>query len=311
MGSLHWARGPEQPWSAAGSLWGWAMSRLHLDRTTRFFQGDEEMLVLTQSDELNRSYCEDNRSAFNNITSNINPHFDDRINSRLSSREDRRKDEPSIATHNGATSPLGWESPAFKETRATVISTGTKTFTITSAVSTEEPFWLENTRSYEKEKRLSEMQGEKMGSESWENQGSSQNRGNKKKSIRPSGLPRGKVVKWRVSGDVEKNQEGEKPVEGTSQLCTRLEKQSGSMSLVTSVQSPETCTLGLNPSPTITAWEAGWNITNAIQGIFVLGLPFALVQSGYVGLVLLVLSAWVCNHTGRTLVSCLYEEEMR
>uniref|UniRef100_A0A3Q4G391 Vesicular inhibitory amino acid transporter n=1 Tax=Neolamprologus brichardi TaxID=32507 RepID=A0A3Q4G391_NEOBR len=45
-------------------------------------------------------------------------------------------------------------------------------------------------------------------------------------------------------------------------------------------------------------------------GIFVLGLPFALVQSGYVGLVLLVLSAWVCNHTGRTLVSCLYEEEM-
>uniref|UniRef100_A0A3B4HBT2 Vesicular inhibitory amino acid transporter n=1 Tax=Pundamilia nyererei TaxID=303518 RepID=A0A3B4HBT2_9CICH len=46
------------------------------------------------------------------------------------------------------------------------------------------------------------------------------------------------------------------------------------------------------------------------DGIFVLGLPFALVQSGYVGLVLLVLSAWVCNHTGRTLVSCLYEEEM-
>uniref|UniRef100_A0A3Q1GAI5 Vesicular inhibitory amino acid transporter n=1 Tax=Acanthochromis polyacanthus TaxID=80966 RepID=A0A3Q1GAI5_9TELE len=46
-------------------------------------------------------------------------------------------------------------------------------------------------------------------------------------------------------------------------------------------------------------------------GIFVLGLPFALVQSGYVGLVLLVLSAWICNHTGRTLVACLYEEERR
>lgn len=42
-----------------------------------------------------------------------------------------------------------------------------------------------------------------------------------------------------------------------------------------------------------------------------LGLPFALVQSGYVGLVLLVLSAWVCNHTGRILVDCLYEEELR
>uniref|UniRef100_A0A8C3GB22 Vesicular inhibitory amino acid transporter n=1 Tax=Cyclopterus lumpus TaxID=8103 RepID=A0A8C3GB22_CYCLU len=47
------------------------------------------------------------------------------------------------------------------------------------------------------------------------------------------------------------------------------------------------------------------------QGIFVLGLPFALVQSGYVGLVLLVLSAWFCNHTGRILVACLYEEEQR
>uniref|UniRef100_A0A3B5KUA0 Vesicular inhibitory amino acid transporter n=1 Tax=Xiphophorus couchianus TaxID=32473 RepID=A0A3B5KUA0_9TELE len=37
-------------------------------------------------------------------------------------------------------------------------------------------------------------------------------------------------------------------------------------------------------------------------GIFVLGLPFALVQSGYMGLMVLVLSAWVCNHTGRRLV---------
>lgn len=44
------------------------------------------------------------------------------------------------------------------------------------------------------------------------------------------------------------------------------------------------------------------------QGIFVLGLPFALVRSGYLGLVLMVLSAWVCNHTGRILVTCLYEE---
>ncbi|KAJ0061029.1 hypothetical protein NL108_004737 [Boleophthalmus pectinirostris] len=45
-----------------------------------------------------------------------------------------------------------------------------------------------------------------------------------------------------------------------------------------------------------------------VQGIFVLDLPFALVHSGYMGLLLLVLSAWVCNYTGRILVSCLYEE---
>ncbi|XP_030577916.1 vesicular inhibitory amino acid transporter-like [Archocentrus centrarchus] len=300
MGSLHWARRPEQPWSAAGSLWGWAVSRLHLDWTTRFFQeDDEEMLVLTQSDELNRSYCEDNRSSFNNITSNINPQFDGiRINSRPLSRENSHKDEPAKPGGNEAASSSGWESPAFKETRATVISTGTKTITITSAV---DPFWLE--------KRSSDIQADKMGSKSKETQGFSQNQGNKKRSVRLVGLPRGKPVKCRFSGEVEKIQGGEETLEGTSQFCTSLKKERASMSLATSVQSPEPCTMGPNPSPTITAWEAGWNVTNAIQGIFVLGLPFALVQSGYVGLVLLVLSAWVCNHTGRTLVSCLYEEE--
>lgn len=53
------------------------------------------------------------------------------------------------------------------------------------------------------------------------------------------------------------------------------------------------------------------NVSPPFQGIFVLGLPFALARSGYVGLVLLVASACVCNHTGRVLVSCLYEEQRR
>uniref|UniRef100_A0A3Q2QYQ9 Vesicular inhibitory amino acid transporter n=1 Tax=Fundulus heteroclitus TaxID=8078 RepID=A0A3Q2QYQ9_FUNHE len=53
-----------------------------------------------------------------------------------------------------------------------------------------------------------------------------------------------------------------------------------------------------------------WELLQVVLGgIFVLGLPFALVQSGYMGLVVLVLSAWVCNHTGRSLVACLYEEQ--
>ncbi|XP_051501692.1 vesicular inhibitory amino acid transporter [Myxocyprinus asiaticus] len=59
----------------------------------------------------------------------------------------------------------------------------------------------------------------------------------------------------------------------------------------------------------ITTWEAGWNITNAIQGIFVLGLPYALLQSGYMGLLLLVFAAVICSYTGKILVSCLYEED--
>ncbi|XP_061097612.1 vesicular inhibitory amino acid transporter [Conger conger] len=61
-------------------------------------------------------------------------------------------------------------------------------------------------------------------------------------------------------------------------------------------------------SPKITTWEAAWNVTNAIQGIFVLGLPYALLQSGYLGLVLLVLAAVLCGYTGKILIACLYED---
>ncbi|XP_036438708.1 vesicular inhibitory amino acid transporter [Colossoma macropomum] len=64
-----------------------------------------------------------------------------------------------------------------------------------------------------------------------------------------------------------------------------------------------------NTQPRITTWEAGWNVTNAIQGIFVLGLPYAVLQSGYTGLLLLVLSALLCCYTGKILISCLYEED--
>ncbi|XP_062407317.1 vesicular inhibitory amino acid transporter [Sardina pilchardus] len=61
--------------------------------------------------------------------------------------------------------------------------------------------------------------------------------------------------------------------------------------------------------PKITTWEAGWNVTNAIQGIFVLGLPYALLQSGYLGFLLLVLAAVICSYTGKILIACLYEED--
>ncbi|XP_016431349.1 vesicular inhibitory amino acid transporter-like [Sinocyclocheilus rhinocerous] len=41
--------------------------------------------------------------------------------------------------------------------------------------------------------------------------------------------------------------------------------------------------LGGSDKPRITAWEAGWNVTNAIQGMFVLGLPYAILHGGYLG----------------------------
>uniref|UniRef100_U3J0K7 Vesicular inhibitory amino acid transporter n=1 Tax=Anas platyrhynchos platyrhynchos TaxID=8840 RepID=U3J0K7_ANAPP len=58
----------------------------------------------------------------------------------------------------------------------------------------------------------------------------------------------------------------------------------------------------------ITSWEAAWNVTNAIQGIFVLGLPYAILHSGYSGLFLIVLAAVLCCYTGKILITCLYEE---
>ncbi|XP_072188301.1 vesicular inhibitory amino acid transporter-like [Excalfactoria chinensis] len=58
----------------------------------------------------------------------------------------------------------------------------------------------------------------------------------------------------------------------------------------------------------LSSWEAGWNVTNAIQGIFVLGLPYALLHSGYSGLFLIILAAALCCYTGKILIACLYEE---
>ncbi|NXR25941.1 VIAAT protein, partial [Cinclus mexicanus] len=45
-----------------------------------------------------------------------------------------------------------------------------------------------------------------------------------------------------------------------------------------------------------------------LQGIFVLGLPYALLHSGYSGLLLIVLAAALCCYTGKILIACLYEE---
>ncbi|XP_018935711.2 vesicular inhibitory amino acid transporter-like [Cyprinus carpio] len=66
--------------------------------------------------------------------------------------------------------------------------------------------------------------------------------------------------------------------------------------------------LGSPDKPKITAWEAGWNVTNAIQGMFVLGLPYAILHGGYLGLFLIIFAAVVCCYTGKILIACLYEE---
>eukprot|EP00095_Tigriopus_kingsejongensis_P000330 snap_masked-scaffold292_size219010-processed-gene-1.17 protein:Tk00330 transcript:snap_masked-scaffold292_size219010-processed-gene-1.17-mRNA-1 annotation:"hypothetical protein DAPPUDRAFT_23032" len=58
----------------------------------------------------------------------------------------------------------------------------------------------------------------------------------------------------------------------------------------------------------ITEWEAGWNVTNAIQGMFIVSLPYAVLHGGYWGIVAMVGIAHICCHTGKILVECLYEK---
>ena len=59
----------------------------------------------------------------------------------------------------------------------------------------------------------------------------------------------------------------------------------------------------------LTAWEAGWNVTNAIQGMFIVSLPYAVLHGGYWGIFALVFVAYICCYTGKILVSCLYEPD--
>ncbi|KAM4528735.1 vesicular inhibitory amino acid transporter-like [Fundulus diaphanus] len=296
MGSPHWGRSSGQPWRVVWSLWGRAVSRLHLDWTTRHFEEDEEMLVLTHNDALNQTYTEGERLPNKSIKSQNDSQSDDTIGNQSSRGETRlffthREDKTlkDICEISKSTVNAMLESPTFMETGDEVPSSSV---TVTSDDSRS----LKNTRGCDKEK-LSEMQAN--------NREKNLNQDQEKKNhfcmIHRSS-------RGRHSEDRNKENKEEK-MSSTFNLLTSLQKEHATTSLASPVQSLSADATAPNPQPTITAWEASWNVTNAIQGIFVLGLPFALVQSGYMGLLVLVLSAWVCNHTGRSLVACLYEEQ--
>ena len=59
----------------------------------------------------------------------------------------------------------------------------------------------------------------------------------------------------------------------------------------------------------LTAWQAGWNVTNAIQGMFIVSLPYAVLHGGYWGVFAMVFVAYICCYTGKILVACLYEQD--
>uniref|UniRef100_A0AC34RP00 Amino acid transporter transmembrane domain-containing protein n=1 Tax=Panagrolaimus sp. JU765 TaxID=591449 RepID=A0AC34RP00_9BILA len=63
------------------------------------------------------------------------------------------------------------------------------------------------------------------------------------------------------------------------------------------------------PSSTpITALQAAWNVTNAIQGMFIVGLPFAVKVGGWITVFALIFVSYVCYRTGLSLIDCLYED---
>lgn len=216
------------------------------------------MLILTHSDELNRIYGEQSRSPYDNITNINNPGCDETRRNRASKTDYPSMRERPAPILMGSTSSSWQESPAVKETRATVISSRPSTITITSAVSTAGPLWFKNTRSYGKGRGSSEMHADKAVSNSVESFNQSDEAG----SCRLAGLLRGNMQKRILLEDREEKKEGEEAVEGPSQFCPSLEEERARMSPELAAS---TGTTDLNPSATITAWEAGWNVTNAIQ----------------------------------------------
>lgn len=234
--------------------------------TSRWMKEDEEMLILTHSDQLNRTYEEDNRLPFDHAT-NKNTSSNDIRRNRASFRRDslslsaqdnltvRERPAPSLM---GSTSTL---LPAFKETRAALVATGPKTITTTLAVSPTDSLWFQNYKSYDKGRKSSEMQADKMGSNSEENPSFNQNQGNKRKPYGAVGLLR----KQRLSEDGEEKKEEEELGERSSQFCTSVDENRTRINLTNPLQSLSISTTSLHTCPTITAWEAGWNVTNAIQ----------------------------------------------
>ena len=59
------------------------------------------------------------------------------------------------------------------------------------------------------------------------------------------------------------------------------------------------------------AFLAGWNVTNLIQGTGILGVPYAVMMGGWAAVAAIVVVAAVCCFTGKLLVDCLYEESKR
>jgi hypothetical protein len=59
------------------------------------------------------------------------------------------------------------------------------------------------------------------------------------------------------------------------------------------------------PGVKITEIQAAWNVTNAIQGMFIVSLPFAVLRGGYWAILAMVGIAHICCYTGKVRFGCL------
>ncbi|XP_070575496.1 vesicular inhibitory amino acid transporter-like [Ptychodera flava] len=67
--------------------------------------------------------------------------------------------------------------------------------------------------------------------------------------------------------------------------------------------------LAAEKAGTSSAWQAGWNVGNCMQGLGILSLPYTVKQSGVASLFTIAGVLILGNYTSKILVDCLYEEE--
>lgn len=67
---------------------------------------------------------------------------------------------------------------------------------------------------------------------------------------------------------------------------------------VASTESSFACGEGAS-NEKINEYQAAWNVTNAIQGMFIVSLPFAVLRGGYWAIIAMVGIAHICCYTGK------------
>lgn len=100
---------------------------------------------------------------------------------------------------------------------------------------------------------------------------------------------------------------------GKSLLGLSLSRMNLSRSLMRLRSATMTVSLIEKPSDDrrASAFLAGWNVTNLIQGTGILGIPYAVKLGGWAAVVCIFVCGILCCYTGKILIDCLYEDSKR